>query len=57
MVTRIAVPFGKDAVSTPVAARAVYVPDYDSGENDYVWHCHILEHEENEMMQYYRIAD
>jgi spore coat protein A len=21
----------------------------------YVWHCHILEHEENEMMQYYRI--
>jgi FtsP/CotA-like multicopper oxidase with cupredoxin domain len=57
MVTRIAVPFGSGAVASPIAARAVHVPDYDSGENDYVWHCHILEHEEKEMMQYYRIAD
>ena len=57
MVTRVAVPFGEDAVSTPIAARAVHVPDYEAGENDYVWHCHILEHEENEMMQYYKISD
>jgi spore coat protein A, manganese oxidase len=57
MVTRIAVPFGQGAVSTPIAARAVHVPDHDAEENDYVWHCHILEHEENEMMQYYRISD
>jgi spore coat protein A len=57
MVTRIAVPFGSGAVSTPVAARSVHVPDYAAGENDYVWHCHILEHEENEMMQYYRITE
>lgn len=56
MVTRILVPFGDEAVSTPIAARAVYVPDYDEGENDYVWHCHILEHEEKDMMQYYRIG-
>lgn len=56
MVTRVAVPFGQGAVSTPIAARAVHVPDHDAGENDYVWHCHILEHEENEMMQYYRIS-
>lgn len=55
MVTRIAVPFGSGAVSTPVAARSVHVPEAD--ENDYVWHCHILEHEENEMMQYYRITE
>jgi FtsP/CotA-like multicopper oxidase with cupredoxin domain len=57
MVTRIAVPFGHGAVTTHVAAREVYVPDYEKSENDYVWHCHILEHEENEMMQYYRIAE
>lgn len=56
MVTRVAVPFGEGAVTTPIAARAVHVPDHDADENDYVWHCHILEHEENEMMQYYRIS-
>ena len=47
-VTRIAVPFGS-IVGAPVAA-----PDVHSG--DYVWHCHILEHEDNDMMQRYRIA-
>lgn len=57
MVTRIAVPFGSGAVTSPIAARAVHVPNHAGGENDYVWHCHILEHEENEMMQYYRIAE
>jgi spore coat protein A, manganese oxidase len=57
MVTRIIVPFGKAAVPTniSIAAREVYVPDPAQGENDYVWHCHILEHEEKDMMQYYRI--
>lgn len=59
MVTRIVVPFGSGAVSTPIAARAVHVPDYSATppENDYVWHCHILEHEEKDMMQYYRIEE
>ena len=59
MVTRIAVPFGSGAVSTPIAARSVWVPDYSATppENDYVWHCHILEHEEKDMMQYYRIEE
>jgi FtsP/CotA-like multicopper oxidase with cupredoxin domain len=35
------------------------VPDYNAAppENDYVWHCHILEHEEKDMMQYYRIEE
>ena len=56
MITRILVPFGSGAVPSPVAARAVYVPDYTKDENDYVWHCHILEHEENDMMQSYRIV-
>ena len=56
MVTRIAVPFGSGAVSTPVAARSVHVPDHEAGENDYVWHCHILEHEDNEMMVPFRVG-
>ena len=55
MVTRILVPFGHEAgEGLPVAAREVHVPG--PGDNDYVWHCHILEHEENDMMQYYKIA-
>jgi spore coat protein A len=55
MVTRIMVPFGDLGEGKPkVAARAVYSPA--AGDHDYVWHCHILEHEENDMMQYYRIG-
>lgn len=54
MVTRILVPFGSSGDGKPIAAREVFVPG--PGENDYVWHCHILEHEENDMMQYYRIG-
>lgn len=49
MVTRIAVPFGSGAVDVPIASRRVY-------SGDYVWHCHILEHEDNEMMQRYRVG-
>lgn len=49
MVTRIAVPFGAGAVPVRIAARDVHA-------GDYVWHCHILEHEEHDMMQYYRIV-
>lgn len=71
MVTRIAVPFGEKSLPipgtdpveyTPIAARKVYQPDTTTRkpdgrtDNDYVWHCHILEHEEKDMMQYYRIA-
>ncbi|HEU4514441.1 MAG TPA: multicopper oxidase domain-containing protein, partial [Nocardioidaceae bacterium] len=49
MVTRIVVPFGSGAVKgEEIAATSVY-----SGE--YVWHCHILEHEDNDMMQRYVI--
>jgi FtsP/CotA-like multicopper oxidase with cupredoxin domain len=49
MVTRVVVPFGRGAVKTPIASRKVY-------SGDYVWHCHILEHEDNDMMQRYRIG-
>jgi FtsP/CotA-like multicopper oxidase with cupredoxin domain len=52
MVTRILVPFGPDAgpgvpfgqhVTTPFTGR-------------YVWHCHILDHEDNEMMLPYEVV-
>jgi FtsP/CotA-like multicopper oxidase with cupredoxin domain len=49
MVTRVVVPFGRGAVKAPIASRKVY-------SGDYVWHCHILEHEDNDMMQRYRIG-
>ncbi|MFD1663512.1 multicopper oxidase family protein [Streptomyces caeni] len=49
MVTRIAVPFGCGAAPFPIAAREVY-------SGDYVWHCHIVDHEDHDMMQRYRVA-
>lgn len=48
MVTRIVVPFGREAVATPVAARHVY-------PGDSVWSSQILEHADNEMVQRYRV--
>jgi FtsP/CotA-like multicopper oxidase with cupredoxin domain len=50
-VTRILVPFGPTAagVGRPLAIGAAHT-------GEYVWHCHILEHEDNDMMQNYVIA-
>jgi FtsP/CotA-like multicopper oxidase with cupredoxin domain len=49
-VTRILVPFGAQAAAgAPLAFSA-------SHTGTYVWHCHILEHEDNDMMQRYTIA-
>lgn len=49
-VTRILVPFGAGAAGgAPLAIGA-------SHTGDYAWHCHILEHEDNDMMQHYRIV-
>lgn len=47
-ITRIRVPFG--------AAAAAGVPFGNSFTGEYVYHCHILEHEDNEMMQRYEIV-
>jgi FtsP/CotA-like multicopper oxidase with cupredoxin domain len=47
-VTRILVPFGANA--------AQGVPFGNSFTGEYVWHCHILEHEDNEMMLRYEIV-
>jgi spore coat protein A, manganese oxidase len=54
-VTRIALPFGQPAGLPPVASPRVW-PTTEAAVSDYVWHCHILEHEDNDMMQRYRIA-
>ena len=47
---RILVPFGPGAAAgAPIAFRGART-------GTYVWHCHILEHEDNDMMQNYVIA-
>ncbi|HYI32161.1 MAG TPA: multicopper oxidase domain-containing protein [Glaciibacter sp.] len=48
-VTRIMVPFGANAAGSVTAFQASFT-------GEYVWHCHILEHEDNDMMQRYAIA-
>jgi len=51
-VTRIVVRFSP--VSTPVGATgqaAAYPFDTNAGGHGYVWHCHIVDHEDNEMMR------
>jgi spore coat protein A, manganese oxidase len=61
-VTRIVVPFsagafasatGQPAEAAPFGGRA-HVVDPFTGR--YVWHCHILEHEDNEMMLPYEVT-
>lgn len=47
-ITSILVPFGGKA--------APGVPFGNSFTGDYVWHCHILEHEDNEMMLPYKVV-
>lgn len=48
-VTRIRVPFGAAAAGgAPLAIGSSF-------KGEYVWHCHILEHEDNDMMQPYVI--
>jgi FtsP/CotA-like multicopper oxidase with cupredoxin domain len=48
-VTRIVVPFGANAAGSVTAFQTSYT-------GEYVWHCHILEHEDNDMMQSYVIT-
>jgi len=51
-VTRIIVrwaPTDLPAATTPAAAS--YPFDPRAGQRDYVWHCHIVDHEDNEMMR------
>lgn len=52
-VTRIVVRFQPTA--TPLGAKNDYPFDATAGPG-YVWHCHILEHEDNEMMRPYKLT-
>lgn len=36
------------------AGRNLY--PFDPGDGEYVWHCHIINHEDNEMMRPYKVA-
>jgi len=53
-VTRILAPFG--AAIPKVGGGVLQTAFQTSFTGDYVWHCHILEHEDNDMMQRYRIV-
>jgi spore coat protein A, manganese oxidase len=55
-VTRILVPFGGTAAGLSAAFTGDPVTGPQRFVGTYVWHCHILEHEENDMMQPYRIV-
>lgn len=69
-VTRLLVPFGSEALGAGVAGipfgqllTAAAVAPYNnpaefngSFTGTFVWHCHILEHEENDMMNFYEVV-
>jgi len=52
-VTRILVPFGATITGAPLTTGPMAIGTSYTG--DYVSHCHILEHEENDMMMRYKI--
>jgi FtsP/CotA-like multicopper oxidase with cupredoxin domain len=52
MVTRFRVPFGPDAAAVVPFGHRVETPF----TGRYVWHCHILDHEDNEMMLPYDVV-
>jgi ATP synthase F1 gamma subunit len=52
MVTRILVPFGPHAAPGTPFGTGIDTP-FTGG---YVWHCHIIDHEDNEMMRPYEVV-
>jgi spore coat protein A len=52
-VTRIAVRWAPTSLPTTTVAADLYFPFDPSGsmQHGYVWHCHIIDHEDNEMMR------
>ena len=57
MVTRLLVRWAPTSVSKALAApgRNLYAFDPSRGPG-YVWHCHIIDHEDNEMMRPYKVT-
>jgi spore coat protein A, manganese oxidase len=47
--------------SAPVLPNRSYIGrnlfPFDPTEGTYVWHCHIIDHEDNEMMRPYRVTN
>jgi len=61
-VTRIVVRFAPTDIAVGAAASALHFPfdpdaplDAAGDKHGYVWHCHIIDHEDNEMMRPYRV--
>ncbi|UVT22538.1 MAG: multicopper oxidase domain-containing protein [Nitrospira sp.] len=53
-VTRIAVRFAPTDTPSGVAGNYSFEPD--AGGHGFVWHCHILDHEDNDMMRPYKVT-
>ncbi len=54
MVTRFIVRFAP--FDTPIGGSKPYAFDPFSDTSPYVWHCHIIDHEDNEMMRPYAVT-
>jgi len=57
-ITRIAVRYAPQSVSAGVVHAGTNLFSFDptSGGPGYVWHCHILDHEDNDMMRPYQVG-
>ncbi|GAB3048388.1 multicopper oxidase family protein [Virgibacillus ainsalahensis] len=47
----------KDTISSPSAQITRVIAKFEPYSGDYVWHCHILEHEDYDMMRPLRVVD
>jgi FtsP/CotA-like multicopper oxidase with cupredoxin domain len=54
-VTRIAVRWAPMSLPANTAAQDAYYAFNPDGGHGYVWHCHIIDHEDNEMMRPYAV--
>jgi spore coat protein A len=52
-VTRFAVRYAP--LDTPAGTSGAYPFDPNARDHGYVWHCHIIDHEDNEMMRPYKV--
>ena len=50
-VTRIMVRWAPTDLPTDAPAADLHFPFDPNGGHGYVWHCHIIDHEDNEMMR------
>ncbi|MGE5856433.1 MAG: multicopper oxidase domain-containing protein, partial [Syntrophaceae bacterium] len=56
-VTRIAVRWAPTDLAVGTTSQGVeYYPFYSTTGPGYVWHCHFIDHEDNEMMRPYAVA-